>query len=74
MDDDLKPLTRKITLFGIPASRVAHRQVFRCLHEELEVLNYEVKEEDQPRISRFKEALSITADQIKKIREEWLKI
>jgi phosphotransferase system enzyme I (PtsI) len=72
MDDDLEPSTKdEITLFGIPASPgVAHGQVFRFLHEELEVLNYEVKEEDQPKeISRFKEALRITYDQIKEVRE-----
>jgi len=72
MDDDLEPSTKdEITLFGIPASPgVAHGEVFRFLHEELEVLNYEVKEEDQPKeISRFKEALRITYDQIKEVRE-----
>lgn len=72
MDDDLEPSTKdEITLFGIPASPgVAHGQVFRFLHEELEVLNYDVKEEDQPKeISRFKEALRITYDQIKEVRE-----
>jgi len=72
MDDDLEPSTKdEITLFGIPASPgVAHGQVFRFLHEELEVLNYEVKEEDHPKeISRFKEALRITYDQIKEVRE-----
>lgn len=72
MDDDLEPSTKdEITLFGIPASPgVAHGQVFRFLHEELEVLSYEVKEEDQPKeISRFKEALDITYDQIKEVRE-----
>ena len=41
------------------------------LHEEVEVLNYEVKEEDHPKeIARFKEALSITSEQIKEVREE----
>ena len=61
----------EITLFGIPASPgVSHGQVFRFLHEEVEVLNYEVKEEDHPlEIARFKEALSITSDQIKEVRE-----
>ena len=41
MDDDLEPSIKdEITLFGIPASPgVAHGQVFRFLHEELEVLN-----------------------------------
>ena len=72
MDDDVKTLPKdEITLFGIPASPgVAHGQVFRFLHEEVEVLNYEVKEEDHPKeIARFKEALSITSEQIKEIRE-----
>ena len=61
----------EITLFGIPASPgVAHGQVFRFLHEEVEVLNYEVKEEDHPKeIARFKEALNITYEQIQEIRE-----
>ena len=73
MDDDEKTLPKdEITLFGIPASPgVAHGQVFRFLHEEVEVLNYEVKEEDHPKeIARFKEALSITSEQIKEVREE----
>ena len=72
MDDDVKTLPKdEITLFGIPASPgVAHGRVFRFLHEEVEVLNYEVKEEDHPKeIARFKEALSITSEQIKEIRE-----
>ena len=72
MDDDVTTLPKdEITLFGIPASPgVAHGQVFRFLHEEVEVLNYEVKEEDHPKeIARFKEALSITSEQIKEIRE-----
>ena len=72
MDDDITTLPKdEITLFGIPASPgVAHGQVFRFLHEEVEVLNYEVKEEDHPKeIARFKEALSITSEQIKEIRE-----
>ena len=60
----------EITLFGIPASPgVAHGQVFRFLHEEVEVLNYEVKEEDHPKeIARYKEALNITYKQIQEIR------
>ena len=73
MDDDVKTLPKdEITLFGIPASPgVAHGQVFRFLHEEVEVLNYEVKEEDHPKeIARFKEALSITSEQIKEVRQE----
>lgn len=72
MDDNVKLRTKdEITLFGIPASPgVAHGQVFRFLHEEVEVLNYAVKEADHPQeIARFKEALSITHDQIKEIRE-----
>ena len=72
MDDNVKLRTKdEITLFGIPASPgVAHGQVFRFLHEEVEVLNYAVKEVDHPQeIARFKEALSITHDQIKEIRE-----
>ena len=72
MDDDAKPTTKdERTLFGIPASPgVAHGQVFRFLHEEVEVLNYEVKEEDQPQeIARFKEALRVTHDQIQEVRE-----
>ena len=61
----------EITLFGIPASPgVAHGQVFRFLHEEVEVLNYEVKEEDHPKeIARFKDALNVTCKQIQEIRE-----
>jgi phosphotransferase system enzyme I (PtsI) len=72
MVDNMKSSSKEeITLFGIPASPgVSHGQVFRFLHEEVEVLNYEVKEEDHPlEIARFKEALSITSDQIKEVRE-----
>ena len=72
MDDDVITSPKdEITLFGIPASPgVAHGQVFRFLHEEVEVLNYEVKKEDQPKeIVRFKEALSITSEQIKEVRD-----
>ncbi|MAK47104.1 MAG: phosphoenolpyruvate--protein phosphotransferase [Opitutae bacterium] len=72
MDNDVKAVPKdEITLFGIPASPgVAHGQVFRFLHEEVEVLNYEVKEEDHPKeIARFKEALNITYEQIQEIRE-----
>lgn len=72
MDDDVKLTTKdERTLFGIPASPgVAHGQVFRFLHEEVEVLNYEVKKEDHPQeIARFKDALRVTHDQIQEVRE-----
>ena len=69
MDNDVKAVPKdEITLFGIPASPgVAHGQVFRFLHEEVEVLNYEVKEEDHPKeIARFKEALNLLASRFKR--------
>ena len=72
MDDDVKLTTKdERTLFGIPASPgVAHGQVFRFLHEEVEVLNYEVKKEDHPQeIARFKDALRVTHNQIQEVRE-----
>ena len=61
----------EITLFGIAASPgVAHGPIFRFLHQEVEVLNYEVKKEDQPlEIERFKDALTETHDQIQEIRK-----
>ena len=59
-------------LYGIPASPgVSHGQVFRFLHRDVEVLRYDVQEDDQDaEIARFEEALMETKDQISKIRDD----
>ena len=59
-------------LYGIPASPgVSHGQVFRFLHRDVEVLSYDVQEDDQDaEIARFEEALMETKDQISKIRDD----
>ena len=59
-------------LYGIPASPgVSHGQVFRFLHRDVEVLRYDVQEDDQDaEIARFEEALLETKDQISKIRDD----
>ncbi len=59
-------------LYGIPASPgVSHGQVFRFLHRDVEVLSYDVQEDDQDaEIARFEEALLETKDQISKIRDD----
>ena len=72
MNSDSESIEKnEITLFGIAASPgVAHGPIFRFLHQEVEVLNYEVKKEDQPlEIERFKDALRETHDQIQEIRK-----
>ena len=59
-------------LYGIPASPgVSHGQVFRFLHRDVEVLRYDVQEDDQDaEIARFEEALLETKEQISKIRDD----
>ncbi|MEC8779433.1 MAG: phosphoenolpyruvate-utilizing N-terminal domain-containing protein, partial [Verrucomicrobiota bacterium] len=61
----------EVVLYGIAASPgVSHGQVFRFLHDEVEVPRYEVaKDEQESEIARFKDALKQTHDQITEIRE-----
>lgn len=59
-------------LYGIAASPgVSHGQVFRFLHEEVEVPSYDVQEDDQDaEIARFEDALALTKNQIEKIKDD----
>ncbi len=61
----------EVVLYGIAASPgVSHGQVFRFLHDEVEVPRYEVaKDEQESEIARFKDALKQTHDQITEVRE-----
>ena len=58
--------------YGLPASPgVVHGPVFRFLHNDVEVLKYQVEESDHDsEIERFHEALKITRNQIQEIRED----
>lgn len=62
----------EIVLYGIPASPgISHGPVFRFLHGEVEVVQYEVREEDyDSEIERFIEALKETENQIKQVRKD----
>ena len=63
---------KETLLYGIAASPgVSHGQVFRFLHEEVEVPSYDVQEDDQDaEIARFEDALSLTKNQIEKIKDD----
>ncbi len=63
---------KETLLYGIAASPgVSHGQVFRFLHEEVEVPSYDVQEDDQDaEIARFEDALSQTKNQIEKIKDD----
>ena len=63
---------KETLLYGIAASPgVSHGQVFRFLHEELEVPSYDVQEADQEaEIARFEDALSETKNQIERIKDD----
>jgi len=67
-----KKTKSELMLFGIPASPgIAHGQVFRFLHDEVEVASYQVKESDQEEeIKRFLEALELTKSEIREIRKD----
>ena len=62
----------EIIFYGLPASPgVSHGPVFRFLHSNVEVLQYQVEESDhESEIERFKEALKLTQSQIRQIRED----
>ena len=64
--------SKELMFFGIPASPgIAHGPVFRFLHQEVEVLSYQVEtsaQEDE--ISRFMDALEQTKEQVRQIRED----
>ena len=65
-------LTKKeIVLFGIAGSPgIAHGPVFRFLHGDVQVPNYQIKEsERESEFNRFKAAVKITHDQITEIRK-----
>jgi len=64
--------SKELMLFGIPASPgIAHGPVFRFLHEQVEVLRYQVGESAQEdEISRFMAALEQTKEQVNQIRED----
>ena len=63
--------SKEVVLYGIPASPgVSKGQVFRFLHNKVEVPRYEVSKDDQDsEIERFKEAIRETHGQITQIRE-----
>ena len=63
---------KEILLYGIPASPgISHGPVFRFLHGEVEVVQYEVGEDDHDsEIERFLEALKETENQIKQVRKD----
>ena len=58
--------------YGLPASPgVSHGPAFRFLHRDVEVLEYEVGENDhESEIQRFMQALKVTQSQIRQIRED----
>ena len=62
----------EIIFYGLPASPgVVHGPAFRFLHEEVQVLKYQVQESDHDsEIERFHEALKNTQTQIIQIRED----
>ena len=65
-------LTKKeIVLFGIAGSPgIAHGPVFRFLHGDVQVPNYQIKEsERESEFNRFKAAVKTTHDQITEIRK-----
>jgi len=65
-------LTKKeVVLFGIAGSPgIAHGPVFRFLHGDVQVPNYQIKEsERESEFNRFKAAVKTTHDQITEIRK-----
>ena len=62
----------EVIFYGLPASPgVVHGSAFRFLHNDVEVLKYQVKESDhESEIERFQEALKITQSQILQIRDD----
>ena len=68
----MSELNKEIVLYGIPGSPgVSHGPVFRFLHGDVEVPQYQVSELEQAsELDRFKDALVITRIQIEEIRKE----
>jgi phosphotransferase system enzyme I (PtsI) len=68
----MSELNKEIVLYGIPGSPgVSHGPVFRFLHGDVEVPQYQVSELEQAsELDRFKDALVITRTQIEEIRKE----
>jgi len=68
----MSELNKEIVLYGIPGSPgVSHGPVFRFLHGNVEVPQYQVSELEQAsELDRFKDALVITRTQIEEIRKE----
>ena len=68
----MSELNKEIVLYGIPGSPgVSHGPVFRFLHGDVEVPQYQVSELEQAsELDRFKDALIITRTQIEEIRKE----
>ncbi len=71
-DDNTEPPKEEIIFYGLPASPgVVHGPAFRFLHNEVEVLKYQVSADDhESEIERFHEALKTTQTQIREIRED----
>ena len=65
-------LNKEIALYGIPGSPgVSHGPVFRFLHGDVEVPQYQVSvSEQESELERFKDSVAITRTQIEGIRNE----
>ncbi|MDG1325603.1 MAG: phosphoenolpyruvate--protein phosphotransferase [Opitutales bacterium] len=65
-------LNQEIALYGIPGSPgVSHGPVFRFLHGDVEVPQYQVSvSEQESELERFKDSVAITRTQIEGIRNE----
>ncbi len=68
----MSQLNKEIALYGIPGSPgVSHGPVFRFLHGDVEVPQYQVSESEQEsELERFKDSVAITRTQIEGIRNE----
>lgn len=68
----MSQLNKEIVLYGIPGSPgVSHGPVFRFLHGDVEVPQYQVSESEQEsELERFKDSVAITRTQIEEIRNE----
>ena len=68
----MSELNKEIVLYGIPGSPgVSHGQVFRFLHGNVEVPQYQVSvSEQEAELGRFRDAIEITRSQIEEIRKE----
>ena len=68
----MSQLNKEIALYGIPGSPgVSHGPVFRFLHGDVEVPQYQVSvSEQESELERFKDSVAITRTQIEGIRNE----